>query len=234
MDEWFIEHGGALLWGALLGFTGALIVAYVFYRLSIRPKKVDWLPVSATPILRIVAEQRANYQDLRVTLGKVPVENPNLILLRIVNTGTSAMRQEDFDPPIAFDFGEVPVIRASIADRAKKTSTIVLDKVSDSKYSLSVSSLNPGQWIDVQFMARYLRNPVVTLNYGQSLDDVIGKVVQLDERHAMVKYMPGKCPRYKHVLANGHIENMVANSENPVGYRELVELTIVQRELVKR
>jgi hypothetical protein len=83
-------------------------------------------------------------------------------------------------------------------------------------------------------LAGYLRNPVVTLNYGQSLDDVIGKVVQLDGRHATVKYMPGKCPRYKHVLANVHIETMVANSEDSVGYKELVELTVVPRELVKR
>jgi hypothetical protein len=83
-------------------------------------------------------------------------------------------------------------------------------------------------------LAGYLRNPVVTLNYGQSLDDIIGKVVQLDERHAMVKFMPGKCPRYKHVLANAHIETMVANSEHPVGYKELVELTILPRERVKR
>jgi hypothetical protein len=30
-------------------------------------------------------------------------------------------------------------------------------------------------------LSGYLRNPVVTLNYGQSVDDVVGNVVKLDE-----------------------------------------------------
>ena len=80
----------------------------------------------------------------------------------------------------------------------------------------------------------FMQNPVVTLDYGSRLEDVVGKVVKLDENHAEVKFLSGKCPRYKHVLVNGHLENLVANSEHPVGYRELVELTIVPRARVRK
>jgi hypothetical protein len=49
----------------------------------------------------------------------------------------------------------------------------------------------------------FMQNPVVTLDYGSRLEDVVGKVVKLDENHAEVKFLSGKCPRYKHVLVNG-------------------------------
>jgi hypothetical protein len=93
------------------------------------------------------------------------------------------------------------------------------------KYRVNLTGMN---------LSTYLDNPVVTLNYGNRLEDVVGKVVELDERHAIVKFLPGRCPRYKHALVSGHVENMVANSEHPVGYKELVELTVVPREWVQR
>lgn len=167
--QWWSEHGETV-WASIAALIIGLAIGYYFYRLTVRPKKVDWLPISASSILQIRADQRPNFADLELTLGGQIISNPNLILLRIVNTGSLPVTQADFDPPITFDFADVPVIRASIHDQVKKSSKVNLEKVTDSCYSLSLSSMNPGQWIDVQFITDTLET-----TYPIVMGEVIGR-----------------------------------------------------------
>src|SRR5664280_3752705 len=93
-EPWIDRHGDSM-WSFLAGSVVTAVVGFLFYYLGKRTKSLDSLPISATSILTIPSSERAKLPLAVVANGR-EVADPNLVVVRIMNTGREAIGRGEF------------------------------------------------------------------------------------------------------------------------------------------
>ena len=95
-----------IIYDPMWGFVGVIlgIIPLIFFHLvqSIR-KAISWEIISNTPLLSVDEEIRGNIQ---VLFDGKPVQDAQLIIVEIINSGNVSIKSTDYDRPINLDFGE--------------------------------------------------------------------------------------------------------------------------------
>jgi hypothetical protein len=158
MDEWFTQHGGLLLWGAILGVIGATLVSLAFYWLSLKPRRFGWQVMSMNRILSVPDDER---KKLRVIYGDDDVTDPNIVVLRIGNVGKAEIAKSDFDGHVTISFDKAKLLARSVTAVSSKDVRPQLGATVDLgtegaqaawAVSLEPMLLNPGEWFEIQFV----------------------------------------------------------------------------------
>lgn len=148
---WWQQHGETV-WATVAALIIGVVLGYFYFKLGARPKKVDWFKLNATSILAIPDDQRITFGDLKISIGGVTKTHPNLILVKVINTGAWSVKQEDFDPPIRFTFETGELLRATVISQARESATIKITDVERNACGVQLSALNRREWFDVQFI----------------------------------------------------------------------------------
>ena len=85
----------------------AIIVTIILYLIQRRRKSLSWEIISNTPLLSIDEEIRGN---LQVLFAGKPVQDVQLIILKIINSGNVPIKSTDYERPINLKLGENALI----------------------------------------------------------------------------------------------------------------------------
>ena len=86
-----------------VGVILVIIIPLIFYLVQRRRKVLSWGIISNTPLLSIDEAIRGNIQ---VLFDGKPVQDAQLIIVEIINSGNVAIKSSDYEHPINLDFGE--------------------------------------------------------------------------------------------------------------------------------
>ena len=86
-----------------VGVILVIIIPLVLYLVQRRRKALSWEIISNTPLLSIDEAIRGNIQ---VLFDGKPVQDAQLIIVEIINSGNVAIKSIDYERPINLDFGE--------------------------------------------------------------------------------------------------------------------------------
>lgn len=86
-----------------IGVILVIIIPLILYLVQRRRKALSWEIISNTPLLSIDDEIRGN---LQVLFDGKPVQDVQLIIVEIINSGNVAIKSTDYERPINLDFGE--------------------------------------------------------------------------------------------------------------------------------
>lgn len=143
VGKWLGEQSGNIL-----SFVGGVIVSFVFYWISRRPKRFGWQMISAT---RIVSAKGRSLPLVVVYDGQ-EVSSPNIAAIRVGNSGKSEITVEDYDGPVRITFGQSKVLACDISERLHGRITASVTKEPPSSVVFSPTLLNPGEWLDLQII----------------------------------------------------------------------------------
>jgi hypothetical protein len=150
-NTWLDANGG---WVGL----GALIVGLVGIILAIRfrprqSKGLGWRYQSANRIIRVTPAE-LNKLRLRVVYGERNIDDPNIIVLRILNAGHQEIREDDFDRPITIEFKESQLLALDVIGQSSPSMEVSfkLDTSAPNRVTLNPLLLNVGDWLELQFV----------------------------------------------------------------------------------
>jgi hypothetical protein len=162
MWAWIVEHWEFSV-GTLIGVLGLIVSVWAMFLR--RPKRLDYEIVSDLQLINA----RVKYLDqLKVTYGGNPLEDPRIVVIRIHNTGKSAVTEDDFKggEPISVFYEQnfytsaelsaasLGTARSDIATIERKTvSGWIEGKTPPIELSIIPRLLNPGEWIELQLIS---------------------------------------------------------------------------------
>lgn len=141
--KWLGEQFGNIF--SVLG----LATGFWFYWLSRKPKRFGYQVISKT---RILAHQSVDL-PLQVVYAGHEVSSPNILVLRLGNTGKAEIRAEDYEGPIKIAFQSSQILSGMVS--GKSDDAIDADVISSGAPNAAVFKpvlLNPGEWVDLQFV----------------------------------------------------------------------------------
>lgn len=135
-----------------VGALGICLGFYYFRQSRIR-KTLDWKPLSNTPLLAKAAA--GELPDLDVVYDGQSVRQPRIVRMRLQNTGNREVPADDFVVFPTFTFNKARLLAAFVVDESS------LDVYGVSEFlfepgaqgvQLDPEVLNPGDWVDLQFV----------------------------------------------------------------------------------
>lgn len=142
--------------GAVLALL-ALIATVVIYRRQQQNPALAWQVLSTTPLLSVGNELRSR---IKILLDDQPVDQVHLILLRLINMGTGAIRPTDFERPLCFAFGMTTIILNGEVTKASDPSLQATIALSVDELRVDPVLLNGGDWIEIKVLVTQYDGPI--------------------------------------------------------------------------
>jgi hypothetical protein len=161
---WWTEHRDLVL-GIVIGGAISLLINWFFFRMGKKPKRLSW-EVMRRERMDNVVTPTPGYEDEEVV-------DRCWFLVRVGNTGKDDIVAEDFPAPMSIDFGTRP-LQGSGNVRARSNPDVNdplrFDTGSSNRFDFKPTLLNPGEWLDFQFVAEGdMTPPTITARFaGQS------------------------------------------------------------------
>lgn len=169
--NWIDTNGGWVGLGGLVVGLIAVVLAIIF-----RPRQskgLGWKYQSANRIIRVTQAQR-NRLPLKVVYGEQDVDDPNIIILRILNAGGQAIEVGDFDRPITIEFKESKLLALDVIAQSSKGMSITfkVDTSAPNRVTLNPMLLNAGEWVELQFVTdgNVEQPPIEARIVGQTME----------------------------------------------------------------
>jgi hypothetical protein len=159
--------------------AGGPLVSYLIYRRQRGRKQLEFVVLRSGTILPGGIGTR-----LSVSYNEIPVPEPAIITIRLVNTGDKAITLSDFHTPLAVVLREAAVVAASVAATRPVDLEPQLDE-SGGKVSISPLLLNPADLIELELLTS--RAPSSVTVEGRIADVTV-------KRRASLPYPPGSGP----------------------------------------
>lgn len=165
--------------GILIGVIGVALT-YVSYRSQRNRKRMEFLVLSNQ---RLLTSRVAG--DLDVAFNGETVEDPSIVVLRMVSTGDKAILKTDFHSPLAIVIkGARRIVTASVA--AKRPRDLDLTMTSEgNRVVIEPTLINPEDFLEIQILASGQATHV-------ALEGRIADVVL--KRREELPYPPGSGP----------------------------------------
>jgi hypothetical protein len=133
--------------GNIIGVAG-LITGFIFYWLSLRPKRFGWQVMSQTPIL----SAKSGHLPLKVVYDGKDVSSPIISQVKLGNTGKIELKSDDFDGPVKISFVKSDILQVLISGRSSDDINPAISEHTSKSISFTPSLLNPGEWIEYQLI----------------------------------------------------------------------------------
>jgi hypothetical protein len=101
----------------IVTFALGILVSYLFYKLGRERRHLDYEVIARVRLLRRVSSPAM--RQLKLTLNDQTIDDPHVIVLRIINSGNRDIAAADFEGPISITFEEP--IRILSAEIIKKS-----------------------------------------------------------------------------------------------------------------
>ena len=122
-----------------VGVILVIIIPLVLYLVQRRRKLISWEIISNTPLLSIEEEIRGN---LQVLFDGKPVQDVQLIIVEIINSGNVAIKSIDYERPINLDFGKnAHILTAEVTETTPDNLDISID-IEGTKVLLNPTLMN--------------------------------------------------------------------------------------------
>jgi phosphate transport system substrate-binding protein len=112
---WWAAHDEAVITLVIGAVIGAFI-NWVFFRRAEKPKRLGWEVMSRNAIIKAAGDER---DRLQVLYDGDPVGDPNIIIVRVANTGKREIVEADFPTPIELDFHGANVLTIEDVGRSE-------------------------------------------------------------------------------------------------------------------
>ena len=143
----------------IIGVVVAISVPVVLFLIQrwIQRKALSYDIISHTPLLNI---QGKNKWDIQILFNKNPVQDVDLIEIKIFNSGYQEIRPTDYERPISFYFGGNTQILSAEKSEVNPESLLPSVRIDGTSVLLDPILLNPKDSITVKMLAsRYERKP---------------------------------------------------------------------------
>jgi len=143
--------------GAIFGFV-AILVSIFLYQKQRQRKELAYEIISKTPLLGAKEEIRGG---LQVMFHGKPVQNPHLIVVRIINSGNLPITSTDYERPISLGFGEEAQILTAETIRTNPSNLRASVKAEGKKVVIAPILLNQGDSITLKILIAEFTGQVV-------------------------------------------------------------------------
>ena len=134
--------------GFVIGALGIIIGVWVALRG--RSKKLTYEIVSKTPLLNV--EVGAVKQRLQISFDGNPIDNAELVLLKIINIGSTPIRPDDYDQPLTVTTGATSKILDARITSAQPPGLVIPISIEDTTIALGRVLINPQDSFVVQMV----------------------------------------------------------------------------------
>lgn len=141
-------------WGFVAVILG--IVTLILYSVWHKRKVISWETISNTPLLSIDEEIRGNIQ---VLFDGKPVQDAQLIIVEIINSGNVAIKSTDYNSPINLDFGENARILTAEVIKTTPDSLDASINIKGTKVFLKPTLLNKKDSITIKAIVGQFNDP---------------------------------------------------------------------------
>lgn len=135
----------------------AIAITVILYWIQRQKKALSWQVVSNTPLLSIDKEIKGN---LEVLYDGKRVQDVQLIIAKIINTGNVPIKSTDYECPINFDFGENARILTAEVTETSPDSLKASANVEGKKVILPPTLMNNRDWITLKFLVNQYDGPI--------------------------------------------------------------------------
>lgn len=144
-NDWWLSSSG---W--LIGVIGVVLAVVAWVR-PYRSKMLAWDVISNTPI---AAVPTGAGHELEITYSGRPVKSAHLLVVRLQNTGREAVEVDDYAQLVRFEFSDRSELLTHnvVGESAPLDPTFRVDTQHPRRVELNPLLLNPGDWLDVQFV----------------------------------------------------------------------------------
>jgi len=132
--------------GAIVAFL-ALVLSLVIASIQRRRKRLAYQILTDTPFFTVQEEVKGRVQML---LDGAPVEDPSLIVLRVMNRGNMPIRVANFQRPLSFTFGDKAEVIAAEVIRQRPANLTAAVTFENGKVTLTPLLLNGGDSLDIK------------------------------------------------------------------------------------
>lgn len=134
--------------GVILAIIAIIITVILFFNQRQR-KALSCQIISNTPLLKIDEEIK---RDLQILFKGKAVQDIQLIIARIINTGTVPIKSSDYECPINFHFGEdVQILTAEVTE-TNPNSLKASANIERKEVTLTPTLMNSGDWITLKIL----------------------------------------------------------------------------------
>jgi hypothetical protein len=172
----FMELHGETVWASIAAVFITAVIGWVFYWLTVRPKRFSWEIMSLNPL--ISAPDSANL-SLKVLAGDRKMDSPNIMVVRLGNTGRKTIHDKDFDGPINLEFKTDGLISSPLSvKRAFSYGMTVTSK----SFEIFPRLIKSREYIDLQFITDGpLEPPQISLRFDGKVAGIT-KSEKIDKR----------------------------------------------------
>ena len=99
-----------------------------------------------------ILSSKSRSLPLKVVYDDLEVDSPNIVVLRVGNSGKAEIHGDDFDGPVRIEFNESRLLAASVSRKLDESINIDIVRDGDKSVSFTPRLLNVGEWVELQFV----------------------------------------------------------------------------------
>lgn len=148
--------------GVVITAVGTIVAIFAYLQRS--HKSVSFRVLASTPLLSVKKELKGK---LKIYYESKEVEDVNLVLIEVFNSGNKEVKEEDYIEPITFSFGDKSRILSCEVVDVKPSFRVTVD-FSEKVVTLSKTMLNAGDSLTLKALVTGLS----IINYGGRITGV--------------------------------------------------------------
>ena len=170
MGTWWSHHGETLV-STSVGVVFTILISVIVVRYQKSFRRLSYSVIARQRLVPLTGYQE--YSDLQIQFRKNPVNQPWIIIIRIINTGRQDIGPDDITKPICIDVGNNDCIRdARVTDSAPQdvyeATPLELDKIG--RPFLKPVAINQGNSIQIQLLLDGEPEKVTVVGRGVGID----------------------------------------------------------------
>lgn len=138
----------------------AIIVSIILYLIQRRRKALSWEIISNTPLLSIDEEIKG---DLQILFAGKPVQDIQLIILKIINSGNIPIKYTEYERPIYLKLGEnAQILSAKVTEKnPSNLETSVKINKEGTRAELEPTLMNEGDSFTIKMLVNQFDGQII-------------------------------------------------------------------------
>ena len=135
----------------------AIIITVIFFLYQRQKKAISWQIISNTPLLKIDDDIKRN---LQVLYSGKPVQDIQLIIARIINTGNVSIKSTDYEGPINLNFGKNAQILTAEITKTSPNNLKASANIEGNGVIIPPTLMNSRDWITLKILVSQFDEPI--------------------------------------------------------------------------
>ena len=139
----------------------ALIITIIFFFHQRQKKAISWQIISNSHLLKIDLDIKRN---LQVLFNGKPVQDIQLIIVRIINTGNVPIKSTDYEGPINLNFGKDAQILTAEIINTNPNNLEVSANIEEKEVIIPPTLMNSRDWITLKILVSQFCGPITVVS----------------------------------------------------------------------